>query len=131
MSTANHKCVYVDCSNRKRLNKDISFFRFPVKDSARTVEWQKNCGNIKIALMEVDNLKNKLICEEHFLPGDFLVNKKRKLLIKSAVPVRFVKEGKEIVTLSLITVALTYYIETLVAVLPIFQNLFFYNNFAN
>lgn len=96
MNTASHSCVYVGCCNNTRTNKEVSFFKFPVKDSKRAVEWQKNCGNITIALMDVDSLKNKSICEKHFLASDLLINSKRKLLKKNSVPVRFVEEGKQV-----------------------------------
>lgn len=108
-NTANHRCVYVGCCNTNILNKEVSFFRFPVKDAKRAMEWQKNCGNSTIALMDVDSLSNKLVCEKHFSSSDFLVGKKRKLLKKEAIPMMFVEEiekGKQI-TLFLITLSLS------------------------
>lgn len=50
-----------------------------MKDVKRTEEWQKNCGNITITTMDVDQL---VICEEHFLKTDININNKRKLLNK-------------------------------------------------
>lgn len=96
MSTsANHICVYNKCLKNNRLHKDLSFFKFPVKNCERAEEWKKNCGNIKIALMDVSSLTNKLICETHFLRTDIIINNKRKLLTKSAVPIKFMEAGKE------------------------------------
>lgn len=79
--------------NHNRYNKDVSYFKFPVKNSERAKEWIKNSGNINIALMELDELKNRLICEKHFLPSDFFIYNQRKKLRKNAVPIRFVNKG--------------------------------------
>ncbi|KAF5270909.1 hypothetical protein FQA39_LY08290 [Lamprigera yunnana] len=68
-----------------------TFFKFPVKDFQRTAEWQKNCGNSNVVLMDISELSNKLICEKHFIPTDININNKRKLLNKNAVPVKYVE----------------------------------------
>ncbi|KAF5294878.1 hypothetical protein FQR65_LT10676 [Abscondita terminalis] len=86
------KCVYNGCTNNKNKCKDIAFFKFPSKNVERTREWQKNCGNTAIALMDFDVLGNKLICEKHFLTTDFIINNQRKLLCKKAVPEKFEKK---------------------------------------
>lgn len=86
MATSSHNCVYMNCSNNNRRNKDISFFSFPVTDVERVKEWQENCGNIYIANMDIKELKAKLICEVHF-PSKYVVkNSTRKLLTRTAVP---------------------------------------------
>lgn len=78
MSTSsNHICVYYNCHKSNKVEKGIRFFKFPIKDSIRAEEWKKNCGNIKIALQDVSALRNKLICERHFLPAGILKNSKR------------------------------------------------------
>lgn len=93
MSTiSSHICVYNNCFKRRYLYKDITFFSFPVKDSKRAEEWKKNCGNINIALMDVADLKNKLICEKHFMPKDIIIGSKRKLLSKNAIPIEFIEK---------------------------------------
>lgn len=91
---ANHLCVYIHCSKNNKIHKTTSFFKFPVKDNNLVEQWKKNCGNIKIALMTNEELKNKLICEEHFSRDEVSVSKRRKLLRKGAVPVRFLETGK-------------------------------------
>ncbi|KAK4886493.1 hypothetical protein RN001_002764 [Aquatica leii] len=85
-TTANHICIYNNCFKSNRVHKNISFFKFPVKYCKIAEEWKKNSGNIKIALMDVKDLKNKLICEKHFCPEDIIKNDKRNLLRKDAVP---------------------------------------------
>ncbi|KAF5305387.1 hypothetical protein FQA39_LY09216 [Lamprigera yunnana] len=60
-------------------------------DFQRTAEWQKNCGNSNVVLMDISELSNKLICEKHFIPTDININNKRKLLNKNAVPVKYVE----------------------------------------
>lgn len=89
-----HICVYFNCSNNIKTMKNISFFNFPIKDVQRTKLWQKNCGNSTIALMDINDLKNKRICEEHFKSEDIRQSGKRKLLFKSAIPISYKKIGK-------------------------------------
>lgn len=89
MSTSHHQCVYLDCSNNDRLNKDITYFRFPVKDIQRMKQWQKNCCNITVALMDASELKFRVICEKHFMPSVIIVNNQRKLLQRNSVPIQY------------------------------------------
>ncbi|KAF5292924.1 hypothetical protein FQA39_LY13804 [Lamprigera yunnana] len=60
-------------------------------DFQRTAEWQTNCGNSNVVLMDISELSNKLICEKHFIPTDININNKRKLLNKNAVPVKYIE----------------------------------------
>ncbi|KAF5294223.1 hypothetical protein FQA39_LY13471 [Lamprigera yunnana] len=90
MNTKSHHCLYLGCFNN-RSNKNVTSFKFPVKDFQRTAEWQKNCGNSNVVLMDISELSNKLICEKHFIPTDININNKRKLLNKNAVPVKYVE----------------------------------------
>ena len=52
---------------------------------------EKNCGNINIALIDVADLKNKFICEMHFMPKDIIIGSKRKLLSKNAILLKLSK----------------------------------------
>lgn len=94
MSVASNICVYLNCNNNLKKVKNLSFFNFPIKNEQRTKMWQKNCGNINVALMEISELKNKRICEEHFVPKDIFESGKRKLLVKNAVPISYKERGK-------------------------------------
>lgn len=93
MTTANHMCVYVNCGGNNKIDKDRSFFKFPVNDENRIKDWIKNCGNIKIAMMDVADLKNKLICEKHFSSDNIMTSKKRKRLVKTAIPRNYAETG--------------------------------------
>lgn len=93
-SISNNLCAYVNCTNNKLGRKDISFFKFPIKNVERAKQWQKHCGNIEVALMDISALENKKVCEEHFLPSDFKINNKRKLLMANAVPIKYNDIGK-------------------------------------
>lgn len=95
MSTAGQTCVYTSCKNTKKNNKSVSFFRFPIKDPLRLELWKINSGNSSILLMEVDALANKLICENHFSPADIQFSSRRKILITTAVPVKYSVEAVE------------------------------------
>uniref|UniRef100_A0A1Y1KEU2 THAP-type domain-containing protein n=1 Tax=Photinus pyralis TaxID=7054 RepID=A0A1Y1KEU2_PHOPY len=84
-----NKCAYVNCTNNKIKNRNISFFSFPIKNLALCTEWQKNCGNLKIALKDINELKYNYLCETHFLITDYQTTTKRKVLNKNAVPKRY------------------------------------------
>ena len=71
MTTANNICVYAKCLHKKG---EVAFFKFPIQDVERTREWQKNCGNINIAIMDPTDLKQRCIYENHFLPEDIRIN---------------------------------------------------------
>lgn len=87
MNTASHVCCYINCSNTQKNNKDLSFFKFPIKDAHQTEGWKKRCGNIKIVMMDNEHLKNKVICEKHFLPSVIIINSKKKILRRGALPI--------------------------------------------
>ncbi|KAJ8917348.1 hypothetical protein NQ315_002370 [Exocentrus adspersus] len=81
-----HTCVYRNCKNTTRNTEGISFFRFPMSNRFRLEEWKSNCGNYT---MDTENLRNRLVCERHFHPKDIIVNSKRKLLCRHAVPIDY------------------------------------------
>lgn len=91
-----NQCSYAKCANSKRCKryKDISFFKFPIKDKARCQIWQKNCGNIIIYQMDSSDLKEKILCERHFSINDIYKSGPRKLLRQNAIPVKFTQLGK-------------------------------------
>lgn len=95
-ATSNHVCVYHNCNINQRKQKHVSFFRFPIKNSELTKQWQINCGNIEIALKDSNSLGNKLICEKHFLSSEIIINSKRKLLQKNAIPIKYSTTVNEI-----------------------------------
>lgn len=84
----------MNCLNNNRLNKNVGFFKFPIADVKRAEEWQKRCGNINIALMDVSDLKNRMLCEVHFSHKYLRKNRRRKLLTNTAVPMQFIPKGK-------------------------------------
>ncbi|KAK9751846.1 THAP domain [Popillia japonica] len=67
-------------------DKGRTYFKFPIRDIDRAKVWQTNCGNEKIASMDISALKYLKICERHFLRSQFTFSTKCKSLIKSAVP---------------------------------------------
>ncbi|XP_050504333.1 THAP domain-containing protein 1-like [Diabrotica virgifera virgifera] len=90
MASVTHKCVYAGCFERNDgTNNNISFFKFPLKDVERTKIWQKNCGNIDILLMDITDLKQRVICQHHFAVEYIYQSGQRKLLRKNAVPLKF------------------------------------------
>lgn len=65
-----NSCAYMNCRNTRKYSPGLSFFRFPLKDKDRCIQWLVNSGNVKIKLGD-DRLKNGLICERHFAPHSF------------------------------------------------------------
>lgn len=94
VSAANHTCVYLNCKNTRKRKPDITFFKFPIKNEHRCEEWKKNCGNVLIEEMDLCNLKNKLVCEEHFSESNFQTSKRRKVLFGDAIPFCY-KESRD------------------------------------
>lgn len=94
MSVVSYLCAYQGCNNNKKKDKGVSFFKFPSKSEIHLTEWKKNCGNIQIYDMDAEELKNKVICEKHFLSEYVIEQNKRKLLRKNAVPLLYSEQGK-------------------------------------
>lgn len=63
-------CAYVNCRNDRRHTPGLSFYRFPLKDKDRCIQWLVNSGNVKIKLGD-EHLKNGVICERHFALHSF------------------------------------------------------------
>lgn len=87
-------CYYINCGKHRLKDNGISYFKFPIKEKQRAIEWQKRCGNIEIALMDVEELKETKLCERHFLKSDILINSRRKTLRRNALPVAYNSDGK-------------------------------------
>ncbi|XP_031358890.1 uncharacterized protein LOC116182497 [Photinus pyralis] len=90
-----NKCGYVNCTNNRGDRKDLTFFSFPFKNPVRCAVWQKNCGNITIVGKDVTELKHSALCEEHFVKSDIQIRSNRKMLSKTAVPIKYQDTKKE------------------------------------
>ncbi|KAL7632278.1 UNVERIFIED_CONTAM: hypothetical protein RMT77_017383 [Armadillidium vulgare] len=83
-------CCYENCTNTRKKNPNLTFFRFP-KEKERRYLWMKKCNNNSIQNLSFEELQNRVVCEEHFLPKcfDYSVltsGKTRRSLFKFAVP---------------------------------------------
>lgn len=84
-------CVAYGCTNRSDkadcVQKNLSFHRFPLKDSNRLKQWLVN--------LQRDNFepnKHAVLCSEHFNNEDFEIitpSNKRRVLKPDTVPNRF------------------------------------------
>lgn len=84
-------CVAYGCTNRSDkadcVQKNISFHRFPLKDSNRLKQWLVN--------LQRDNFepnKHAVLCSEHFNDEDFeniTPRNKRRILKPGTVPNKF------------------------------------------
>ncbi|KAK4879530.1 hypothetical protein RN001_007676 [Aquatica leii] len=83
-------CAYFECTQTRKSNSKISFFRFPTNH--RKTDWLNNCGNPHFFDLTDEQLREKRVCALHFVEKHFVnVNKNR--LLHDAVPVNY-KSGQ-------------------------------------
>ncbi|CAI6347133.1 unnamed protein product [Macrosiphum euphorbiae] len=78
----------VRCLRSKKKGHDISLHKFP-KDPIRRAVWLANCEFVE---KEIEH--NRLLCSSHFEKDCIIVQRNRRVLKKSAVPVIFDKKKK-------------------------------------
>lgn len=88
------RCTFRDCSNNTVNASKMHFFHFPYKDALRCKKWAANSGNLDFLSLPDSKLRNKVVCEVHFVDKCFM-NYKKERLIKTAVPTLLpAKNGK-------------------------------------
>lgn len=72
----------------------MHFFHFPYKDVLRCKKWASNSGNLSFLSLPDNKLRNKVVCEIHFVEKAFM-NFKKERLVKTAVPTQMpLKNGE-------------------------------------
>ncbi|XP_030762366.1 uncharacterized protein LOC115887163 [Sitophilus oryzae] len=79
------RCSYKNCTNTTKTTENIHFFHYPVKHRDRCIVWIENACKKEFYNLEEDQLRNKVVCEQHFDPRWF-PNPQRKRLLQNAVP---------------------------------------------
>lgn len=79
------RCTFRDCTNNTVNSPGKHFFHFPYKDNERCKKWAINSDKISFLHLPWTQLRNKTVCEDHFVDGCFM-NFKRERLVKTAIP---------------------------------------------
>lgn len=79
------RCTFRDCTNNTVNSPGKHFFHFPYKDSERCKKWALSSDRISFLKLPWTQLRNKTICEDHFIDTCFM-NFKRERLVKTAIP---------------------------------------------
>lgn len=79
------RCTFRQCTNNTINSPGKHFFHFPYKDNERCKKWALNSNNISFLKLPWTQLRNKTVCEDHFVDSNFM-NYKKERLIKTAVP---------------------------------------------
>lgn len=79
------RCTFRDCSNNTVNSPGKHFFHFPYKDDDRCKKWALNSDKLSFLRLPWTQLRNKTVCEDHFVQTCFM-NFKKERLVKTAVP---------------------------------------------
>lgn len=79
------RCTFRDCTNNTVNSPGKHFFHFPYKDDDRCKKWALNADKLPFLRLPWTQLRNKTVCEDHFVQTCFM-NFKRERLVKTAVP---------------------------------------------
>lgn len=79
------RCTFRECTNNTVNSPGKHFFHFPYKDSERCKKWALSSDKISFLQLPWTQLRNKTICEDHFMDTCFM-NFKRERLVKTAIP---------------------------------------------
>ncbi|CAH1989746.1 unnamed protein product [Acanthoscelides obtectus] len=79
------RCSYKNCANSTKNTENITFFHYPVKQKQRCKIWIENACKPEFFNLEEEQLRNKVICQNHFMDKWF-PNPQKKRLLQGAVP---------------------------------------------
>lgn len=85
-------CSYKNCSIRRETFSSVTFFQFPNDERRQT--WIKNSGNHLLKDLTPKNIR--FLCEHHFCEVDIRAQTFRKVLSKTAVPIPYAEEQKNV-----------------------------------
>lgn len=78
------RCSFRDCPNTTK-TENIHFFHYPVKHKERCRVWIDNALKPQFCDLEEEQLRNKVICDQHF-EEKWFPNPQRKRLLQGAIP---------------------------------------------
>ncbi|KAF5294729.1 hypothetical protein FQA39_LY00213 [Lamprigera yunnana] len=80
------RCSYKNCIRAtKNSDKDFHFFHYPARDYDRCRQWIINAQKMYFLDLPTDQLRNKVICQNHF-EDHYFTNPNKRRLIHNAVP---------------------------------------------
>lgn len=79
------RCTFRSCTNNTINSPGKHFFHYPFKDNQRCKRWALNADKINFLELPWTQLRNKTVCEDHFMDSCFM-NYKKERLVKTAVP---------------------------------------------
>lgn len=85
------RCSFRDCPNTTK-TENVHFFHYPVKQKERCRQWIENARKPQFCDLEEDQLRNKVICDQHF-EDKWFPNPQKKRLLQGAVPTLPGKHG--------------------------------------
>lgn len=78
------RCSFRECPNTTK-TENLHFFHYPVKQKERCRIWIENARKPQFCNLEEEQLRNKVICDQHF-EDKWFPNHQRKRLLQGAVP---------------------------------------------
>lgn len=79
------RCTFRDCTNNTVNSPGKHFFHFPYKDDDRCKKWAVCSDKLSFLQLPWTQLRNKTVCEDHFIQSSFM-NFKKERLVKTAIP---------------------------------------------
>lgn len=79
------RCSFRTCERRSNDDPDTHFFHYPFRQRDRCTQWARNAGRSFYMQLPDNQLRNKVVCQEHFRDHCFM-NYLHKSLTKTAVP---------------------------------------------
>lgn len=79
------RCTFRNCENSTQNSPSMHFFHFPFRDLPRCEKWAEYSNNLAFLQLPINQLRNKVVCENHFKEPCFM-NIKRERLTKFAIP---------------------------------------------
>lgn len=78
------RCSFRECTNTTK-TENIHFFHYPVKQKDRCRQWIENAQKPQFCDLEEEQLRNKVICDQHF-ENKWFPNPQKKRLLQGAIP---------------------------------------------
>ncbi|XP_031618167.1 uncharacterized protein LOC116337624 [Contarinia nasturtii] len=94
------RCTFRDCSNNTINSPGKHFFHFPFKDNVRCKKWALNSEKVLFLRLPWTQLRNKTVCEDHFIDSCFM-NFKKERLVKTAVPTLYQEDNGNIIEIKM------------------------------
>lgn len=79
------RCTFRSCTNSTSSTPKMHFFHYPIRDPERLQQWLTFANNPDFLTLQTSQLKNRVVCQEHFREDCFM-NYLHDKLTKRAVP---------------------------------------------